>query len=101
MDDPDAPNGDWFHWIVLNIPTTTQEIAENSVPEGSIEALTSFGKPGYGAPCPPSGAHRYRFTLYAVDAVLALDGSTQPQEAVQALNGHVLGVSQLVGRYQK
>ena len=59
VDDPDAPSKTWVHWVVYNIGTKTSEVKGNSVPEGGIEGMTDFGKPGYGGPCPPSGVHRY------------------------------------------
>ena len=65
VDDPDAPVGTWVHWVVYNISPSVKEVKEKSVPQGGIEAVTSFGKPGYGGPCPPSGTHRYFFKLYA------------------------------------
>ena len=58
MDDPDAPRGDWVHWVVWNIPVTHQ-LLENDV--HGIEGLNDFKKHAYGGPCPPSGVHRYFF----------------------------------------
>ena len=43
-DDPDAPAGDWVHWLIWNIDPGTTEIAENKAPSGAIEGTTSFGK---------------------------------------------------------
>jgi phosphatidylethanolamine-binding protein (PEBP) family uncharacterized protein len=55
-------------------------------------------------PCPPPGdaAHRYRFTLYAVD-IPSLRLSDQPtrREVEAHMNGHVLATAQLVGKYQR
>ena len=61
MDDPDAPNGTFDHWIVWNIPPN-EAIGESSVP--GIGGTNSFGKTGYGGPCPPSGVHRYFFSAH-------------------------------------
>ncbi len=66
VDDPDAPMGTWDHWIVFNIPSDTREIAEGSAPEG-IRGMNDFGKLEYGGPAPPSGTHRYKFKIYALD----------------------------------
>ncbi|MBU3978526.1 YbhB/YbcL family Raf kinase inhibitor-like protein, partial [Patescibacteria group bacterium] len=59
IDDPDAPGGTWIHWIVYNISPNLREVGENSIPDDGEEGTTTFGKPGYGGPCPPSGVHRY------------------------------------------
>lgn len=74
--DPDAPTGSgWWHWVVFNIPVSTNGLAKNSgntqtnlLPPGSIQSRTDFGKPGYGGPCPPEGdrPHRYAFTVHAL-----------------------------------
>ncbi len=76
MHDPDAPTGGagFWHWIVYNIPASVTGLPEGvgkngkGLPEGAVEMVTDFGKPGYGGPCPPKGdkPHRYRFTLYAL-----------------------------------
>jgi Raf kinase inhibitor-like YbhB/YbcL family protein len=52
MDDPDAPMGTFDHWVVWNIPTNVRSIKEGKEPEG-VQGTTSFGKLGYGGPCPP------------------------------------------------
>lgn len=67
VDDPDSPTGTWVHWILKNIPPDTKEIPENSTPKGAIEEVTTFGKSGYGGPCPHKGEHRYFFKLEALD----------------------------------
>ncbi len=99
VDDPDAPGGTWVHWTLLNIDPKTTEIAEDSVPKGAIEAMTDFGSPGYGGPCPPSGTHRYFFKLYALDVVLSLNLSATAKDIYQAMEGHVTSSAELVGLY--
>lgn len=101
VDDPDAPMGTWVHWTVWNIPPDTHTISQRSVPRGAVEGLTSFGKPGWGGPCPPSGTHRYFFKLYALDTVLNLDPSTDKAALERAMEGHVLVRSELIGLYQR
>jgi len=63
--DPDAPSGDFAHWLLCNIPAETTGIAQDSVPKGSKQVGNDFGKEGYGGPCPPSGTHRYYFKIFA------------------------------------
>lgn len=74
VDDPDGH--DWVHWTVLDLPAE-----DGGLPEGVDPAANSprqgqndFHKVGYGGPCPPSGTHHYRFTLYALAKPLGLDG---------------------------
>ena len=100
-DDPDAPGGDWVHWLVWNIEPGVGEIAENSVSSGAVEGTTSFGKTGYGGPCPPSGTHRYFFKIYALDTNLELDSSAEKAKLLEAMEGHVLGQGELMGRYSR
>lgn len=101
VDDPDAPMGTWVHWTVWNIAPTTVEISENSVPEKSTQGTTSLRQPGYGGPCPPSGTHRYFFKLYALDTIIELDGKATVSELEEAMKGHTLTQTQLIGRYGK
>jgi Raf kinase inhibitor-like YbhB/YbcL family protein len=65
--DPDAPGGTWIHWLVYNISKELTEIERGSLPKGAKEVENDFGKKSYGGPCPPSGTHRYFFTLIALD----------------------------------
>ena len=99
-DDPDAPVGVWDHWIVFNIPPTTAKIEEGSEPEG-LGGKNSWGKTGYGGPCPPSGVHRYFFTLYALDATLNLKEGATKKQIEAAMQGHVVAKTELIGTYQR
>ncbi|MCD6500585.1 YbhB/YbcL family Raf kinase inhibitor-like protein [bacterium] len=101
VDDPDAPMGTWVHWTVWNVSSKTTEIPENSVPEGAIEGMTDFGKPGYGGPCPPSGTHRYFFKLYALDTTLGLSSSAKKVDLEKAMEGHILDKAELIGLYSR
>jgi hypothetical protein len=100
-DDPDAPGGTWVHWTVWNIDPKTTEIAENSVPEGAVEGVTDFGKPGYGGPCPPPGTHRYFFKLFALDTKLDLSENTTAKDLEAAMEGHIIEKAELIGLYRR
>lgn len=101
VNDPDAPGGDWVHWLVWNIKPETKEIKKNSVPEGATEGQNSFGKTGYGGPCPPSGTHVYIFKLYAIDIVLPADLELEKRDIKKMAEGHVLAKAMLKGFYER
>lgn len=100
VDDPDAPGGIWVHWVLFNIDPKIQEVLENSLSESGIEGVTSFGKAGYGGPCPPSGAHRYFFKLCALDKILNLENPNK-EEVEKAMQGHILDKAELIGLYSR
>ena len=99
VDDPDAPGGTWTHWVVLDIPRTTRVSHEDGVPKGGVQAENSWGDASYGGPCPPSGTHRYRFKLYALDEPTGLDEGASLETALDAVAEHATEHGQLVGLY--
>lgn len=100
--DPDAPGPKGFtHWILYNIDPKTKEIPENSVPDGSSQALTDFGSSDWGGPCPPSGVHRYNFMLYALDAKLIINKIATKEILEQMMQGHILETATLMGTYER
>jgi len=101
VDDPDAPGGTFTHWVIWNIHPDTAMIADAAVPEKSQEGTNSAGSIGFTPPCPPpaGGQHRYFFTLYALDATLGLDGKATKEDVENAMRGHVMAQSLLVGVY--
>ena len=101
VDDPDAPAGIWVHWTVWNIDPKTAQISENGIPAGAVEGRTSFGKPGYGGPCPPSGTHRYFFKLYALDTILDLSTQADMRMLEGAMKGRILDKAELIGLYNR
>ncbi|MBX4197571.1 YbhB/YbcL family Raf kinase inhibitor-like protein [Candidatus Saccharibacteria bacterium] len=101
MHDPDAVSGDFLHWLVWDIPPSTESIAVNSVPIGAMQGLNDGGKLGYTGPCPPagSGVHRYIFDFYALDTPLDLEPESSIQDVIKAQKGHVLAHSALTGTF--
>ena len=110
VDDPDAPDPaapkrTWVHWVLYNIPANTaglsEGIAATEFPSGTREGINDWQRTGYGGPCPPIGNHRYFHKLYALDTVLP--DLKQPTKAKleEAMQGHVIAYSELIGRYQK
>lgn len=106
MDDPDAPAGTWVHWLIFNIPANATGLPENmptdpTLVDGSIQGTNSWGRIGYGGPCPPSGQHRYFFKLYALDARLSLDSKAAKPDLLKAMEGHILAQTELMGVYRR
>jgi len=99
-DDPDAPGGLFTHWLVWNILPQTNSIAEGSAPRG-MQGRNDFGKSGYGAPCPPSGMHRYYFRVFALDRELDLRSGAKRSQLDAAMKGHVIAQGELIGRYAR
>ena len=94
--DPDAPTGSgWWHWQVVNIPTSVTELAtgagdtkKNAKPNGSVQISNDYGSKGFGGACPPvgHGVHRYNFTVHA----LSVDKLSLPENASGALAGYMI-----------
>ena len=101
VDDPDAPGGTFIHWILWNINPKTTEIKENSIPDGASSGKNDFGIVKYQGPCPPSGTHRYFFTIYALDATLNISHPANRMEINKAMKNHVIGQGQLMAKYSK
>lgn len=107
MDDPDAPGGTFTHWVIFNIPADVKRLDENvqkspMLENGVVQARTSFGKAGYGGPCPPPGRpHHYRFHLYGLDKVLDLGPGASKQDVLNAMKGHITSDGELVGLFGK
>lgn len=105
-DDPDAPIGTFVHWVIFSLPAETKEIEENvppakTLPNGAKQGTNGFGTIGYGAPCPPSGTHRYFFKIYALDMELDLAAGATKSDLLNAIEGHILGQGQLIGKYKR
>ena len=106
-DDPDAPMGVWVHWVLYSIPADADILPEavppkRELPNGARQGLNDFKNIGYNGPAPPPGpAHRYVFTLYALDAPLTLAPGARKADVLQAMEGHVLAEAVLTGLYQR
>jgi Raf kinase inhibitor-like YbhB/YbcL family protein len=106
MDDPDAPGGDWVHWVVFHLPTSVSELAEHvpplaTLPEGGVQGRNDFKKLGYGGPCPPSGTHRYFFRLYALNSMLPLRAGATRKELDDAMRDIIITKAELMGTYAR
>ena len=94
--DPDAPVGDWIHWLVCNIPADIDEFPQGG-PTPGTELKNDYGNGGYGGPAPPSGTHRYIFRIYALD-VENLEGITK-KNFMKEVKEHTIESAELIGLY--
>ncbi len=108
VDDPDAPGGNWVHWVLFNIkpdmrglqenlPTTGKNVDPNAIYVGN----NSSGAAAYQGPCPPSGTHRYFFKLYALDTTISLLPGATKEQVLKEVNGHILAQAELMGTFSK
>jgi Raf kinase inhibitor-like YbhB/YbcL family protein len=93
----------FIHWVIYDIPPSTTSLAPGQVPAGAKQTANSFGRPGYGAPCPPAGQrHRYVFTLLALGTQLTVSESVSPNDLWATLErSAVVGTGELTGTYQR
>lgn len=101
VDDPDAPRGTFTHWVLLDLEPITTSVPEGQVPPGAKQANNSAGRPTYFGPCPPSGAHHYRFTVYALSEATGLPDGTKLDEALAAIDARTLARGRLTGLYKR
>lgn len=96
VDDPDAPNGTYVHRVVLDLPPTTTELSADP-PAGATQSKNSSGKPGWTPPCPPSGTHHYRFTVYGLSAATRLPDGAPLNDALTAISKTTVAQGRLTG----
>ena len=101
VDDPDAPGGTFVHWVVLDIEKDARSVATGQVPAGGVQIVNSSGSASYAGPCPPSGEHHYRFTVYALDDATGLTGSANLDDALAAVSTHATARGRLTAVYSR
>ncbi|MEW6495736.1 MAG: YbhB/YbcL family Raf kinase inhibitor-like protein [Cyanobacteriota bacterium] len=106
VEDRDAPNPNFTHWIVYDIPANLRHLPEGianqpTLPDGGVQGKNDFGQLGFGGPCPNNGTHRYFFKIHALDELLALPSGASKADVMAAMAGHVLTAVELMGRYTR
>jgi len=107
VDDLDAPSGVFTHWVLFNLPPDARQLpegipAQNQLENHALQGKNDFGRIGYSGPLPPrNSAHRYRFTLYALDQPLGLEAGASGKQVLDAMKEHILAQGQLTAIYQR
>ncbi|HZA29947.1 MAG TPA: YbhB/YbcL family Raf kinase inhibitor-like protein [Propionibacteriaceae bacterium] len=101
VDDPDAPRGTFVHWVVLDMPGDATELDGSSLPSGAIQATNSADRASYSPPCPPSGTHHYRFTVYALSAPIGLRDGAALNTALRAIESTATAEGRLISTYSR
>src|SRR5205814_8583043 len=105
VEDPDAPNGTFYHWAIFNIPADRNSLTEGmGAPPGAGLAVNDFGNTGYDGPEQPvgHGTHHYHFRLAALDVPsLALSQPPKVRDVWRDVGKHALATAEIVGTYQR
>ena len=99
VDDPEATG--FVHWLVADIPASVTSLGEGRAEGTGVAGRNDFGRSGWGGPCPPSGEHRYRFSIFALSGSLGLSGTPSEEAVRSAMRGRVLGQGQLAASYRR
>jgi Raf kinase inhibitor-like YbhB/YbcL family protein len=99
MQDPDTPIGTFVHWVVAGIGAKTRSIPANTEPANAFGGVNGAGRTGWIPPCPPSGVHRYVFTLYALKKKVSLPPGATATTLRDAVKGRTLATATLIGRF--
>lgn len=106
LNDRDPPMGSFVHWVLYNLPPTTQSLPESvpaldQLPNGARQGRNDFGNIGYGGPCPGHSDHRYVFMVFALDSTLNLPSGATRDQLDDAMKGHVLARGTLTAKFHR
>lgn len=107
VDDPDAPDGTWVHWVFYGISPSVKGLSTGVPREADLKSpitgkqgVNDFRKVGWGGPCPPPGApHRYVFTLYALNELTKVPPGATRAVLLEGIRKTTIGEAKLVGKY--
>jgi Raf kinase inhibitor-like YbhB/YbcL family protein len=99
VDDPDASGGTFVHWLVRDIAPSVTGVGRGQIPEGGAQVTNSSDAESYFGPCPPSGSHHYRFTVYALPRGTQLPPGASMDETLTAIYDHAIASGRLIGLY--
>ena len=103
VEDQNSPGGAFLHWSVYDLPRGSSGTGTGQLPRGSVEGRNSFGRFGYGGPCPPRGdpPHHYVFSIHALDDKPGLPPGASPAAVREAVAEHEIAAGALIGTYRR
>lgn len=101
IDVPSLPGSTFYHWGLWGIPPTTSTIPSNSIPQSAIRGTTSAKSTTYVPPCPPSGEHRYVFTVHALRGTTPMASGGTVQQFISSTTSQVISSASIVTRYKR
>jgi Raf kinase inhibitor-like YbhB/YbcL family protein len=99
VDDPDAPSGPFVHWLVRDIAPNISGVDRGQVPQGGKQIANSSDEDTYFGPCPPSGTHHYRFTVYALPSGIRLPDDASMDDTLTMIYDKAIASGRLVALY--
>jgi Raf kinase inhibitor-like YbhB/YbcL family protein len=99
---------DTLHWSAFNIPGTAKGLPEGlgpgDLPDGTRNGpgiASRGGNPAayFGPGAGPGPFHHYVFEFYALDTKLDLPSTTNREDLLKAMEGHVIGKAAYFGRF--
>ncbi|MEU5882302.1 YbhB/YbcL family Raf kinase inhibitor-like protein [Spirillospora sp. NPDC047279] len=102
VDDPDAGNGAYVHWVIGGIGENTQDLVEGTkIDKTWVQGLNTGKKVGYLPPCPRRGGgeHRYRYTIYALDSAVPFEQGASLKDSLGAIAKHTVGRGRIIGNF--
>jgi Raf kinase inhibitor-like YbhB/YbcL family protein len=95
-------------WLLYNMPRTISQLAPGQparplLPNGSQQGQNANSTIGYSGPCPSKGdaPHHLNFDLFAQDGYVTLETGASIDGVRSALQGHVVGQTQLQALVQR
>jgi Raf kinase inhibitor-like YbhB/YbcL family protein len=99
----DADANGFVHWLVVELPAQAGSLGGGEPTAVGVEAVNSFGEPGWGGPCPPQGGgpHTYVFTLHLLDQQLELPADAPTADLLAAIDASTAESATFAGTYER
>ncbi len=88
-----------YRWVLIGVPPTEPGLTGGLLPVGSRSIETLLGD-GYQGPAAPLGvAHRYVFTIYALDSALNVAEGVTDSEVIEQIGQHAIATASITATH--